>query len=213
MHTIPDSHAEPPAKPGYKKTKLGWIPEEWEVVKLKSLSIKIMVGIASAATHAYRESGIPMFRNQNIKEEGLDDSDLLFLEEGYEKIHKNKRLKEGDVLTVRTGYPGISATVPKEYEGAQCFTSLITRPNKQLIYSKWLAYFINSPIGKKIIFGIEAGGAQKNVNAGILSNMLVPKIPLHEQQKIAAILSTWDQAIALTRELIAAKEAQKKGLM
>ena len=25
-------------KKGYKKTKLGWIPEEWEVVKIKNLT-------------------------------------------------------------------------------------------------------------------------------------------------------------------------------
>lgn len=34
-----------------------------------------------------------------------------------------------------------------------------------------------------------------------------------EQQKIADILNTWDKAIRLTQELIAAKEQRKKGLM
>ena len=29
-------------KIGYKKTKLGWIPEDWEVVKLKEISIPIV---------------------------------------------------------------------------------------------------------------------------------------------------------------------------
>lgn len=41
-------------KPGYKLTDVGVIPEDWDVALLKTLAEKIMVGIASAATHAYR---------------------------------------------------------------------------------------------------------------------------------------------------------------
>lgn len=41
--------------------------------------------------------------------------------------------------------------------------------------------------------------------------VLVP--PLHEQRKIAAILSTWDRAIELTEKLLAAKQKRKQALM
>ncbi len=34
----------------------------------------------SAATYAYRKSGVILFRNQNIKENYLDDSDILFID-------------------------------------------------------------------------------------------------------------------------------------
>ena len=67
-------------KPGYKQTEVGVIPEDWEVKALASLTERIMVGIASAATHAYRAKGVPMFRNQNIKSGYLADVDLLFLD-------------------------------------------------------------------------------------------------------------------------------------
>ena len=40
---------------------------------------------------------------------------------------------------------------------------------------------------------------------------LVP--PLAEQQKIAQILSTWDKAIAVTEQLLANSQQQKKALM
>ena len=39
----------------------------------------VTVGIANSATHAYVESGVPMLRNQNIKENYLDDSDLIYI--------------------------------------------------------------------------------------------------------------------------------------
>lgn len=44
-------------------------------------------------------------------------------------------------------------------------------------------------------------------------NMPIPIPPLAEQEKIAEILSLWDKAIEQTKELIAYKEKQKKGLM
>ena len=107
---------------GYKRTEVGVIPQEWEVKPLHLLADRIMVGIASAATHAYRDRGRVMFRNQNIKRGYLDDTDLLYIDEIYEQTYRNKRLKPGDLLTARTGYPGTTSIVPAEYEGAQSFT-------------------------------------------------------------------------------------------
>lgn len=79
---------------GYKQTEVGMIPEDWDVKSLSELSEKITVGIASAATHAYRTKGIPLIRNQNIKPNKLDDSDILYITEEYESRFKNKRLQK-----------------------------------------------------------------------------------------------------------------------
>lgn len=189
------------------------IPNDWEFTQLDQIALKVMVGIASAATHAYTDTGIRLLRNLNIKEGWIDDSDILHINEEYEKQHKNKRLREGDILTVRTGYPGISAVVPKQYEGAQCFTSLITRLDKQKALPEYVCAFINSEYGKRFIVSGEAGGAQKNVNAGMLKHMPVPLPPFPEQKKIVAILSTWDDAITANEDLLANSRLRKKALM
>ena len=186
--------------------------EGWKSLPLAALADKIMVGIASAATHAYRETGVPMLRNQNIKEGGIDDSSLLFIDPIYEATHKNKRLKAGDVITVRTGYPGLSAVVTKSYENAQCFTSLITRPKADILDSNYLCLYINSPIGKKFMLGAEAGGAQKNVNAGTLETLEVYFPQLEEQRKIASILSNFDALISAETQKLEALAIHKKGL-
>ncbi|RDU98164.1 restriction endonuclease subunit S [Trinickia dinghuensis] len=186
--------------------------EGWKILPLAALADKIMVGIASAATHAYRETGVPMLRNQNIKEGGIDDSSLLFIDPIYEAAHKNKRLKTGDVITVRTGYPGLSAVVTKSYENAQCFTSLITRPKADILDSNYLCLYINSPIGKKFMLGAEAGGAQKNVNAGTLETLKVHFPQLEEQRKIASSLNNLDALISAETQKLEALAIHKKGL-
>ena len=200
-------------KPGYKRTEVGVIPEEWEIKPLASVAENIMVGIASAATHAYRVRGVPLLRNQNIKPGYLDDADILFVDPEYEAAFRNKRLRSGDLLTARTGYPGTTCVVPPRYESAQSFTTLITRPKRREIDSSYLCHFTNSEEGQKFFDRSQIGGAQKNVNAGTLRGMPIPVPRLPEQQAIAGALSDMDGCIGALEKLIAKKRAIKQAAM
>ena len=201
-------------KVGYKQTEVGVMPEDWEVKSLHAVSERIMVGIASAATHAYRDKGVVMFRNQNIKPGHLDDSDVLYLAEDYEQAFKNKRLKGGDLLTARTGYPGTTSIVPSQYEGAQSFTTLITRPRVDLVDPTYLCIFINSASGQTYFDQNQIGGGQKNVNAGSLKHLPVALPPtMAEQQAIAEALSVADALIESLEQLLAKKRQIKQGAM
>lgn len=201
-------------RPGYKQTEVGVIPDDWEVKPLHDLADKIMVGIASAATHAYRDRGVVMFRNQNIKPGYLDDSDLLYIAEEYEATFRNKRLKAGDLLTARTGYPGTTSIVPSQYEGAQSFTTLITRPRPGVIDPEYLCIFINSESGQAYFEQNQIGGGQKNVNAGSLKHLPVAFPPAEvEQRAIAEALSDADALIESLEQLLAKKRHLKQGTM
>lgn len=209
---------EPSAKylvrPGLKRTEIGLIPEDWEMRPLHTLAEKIMVGIASAATHAYRDRGIVMLRNQNIKPGYLDDSDILYIDETYEETYRNKRLKTGDLLTARTGYPGTTSIVPSKYEGAQSFTTLITRLRRGVIDSEYLCCFINSEVGQNYFEQNQIGGGQKNVNAGSLKYLPVPLPPTKsEQVAIAEALSDADALIESLVQLLSKKRHLKQGAM
>jgi type I restriction enzyme S subunit len=48
---------------------------------------------------------------------------------------------------------------------------------------------------------------------GVMAEILVPLPPLPEQRRIAAILGTWDRAIRLTEQRIAAQQQRKRALM
>jgi type I restriction enzyme S subunit len=201
-------------KIGYKKSEVGAIPVDWDTKQLKDITEKIMVGIASAATHAYRDRGIVMFRNQNIKSNLLDDTDILFISSDYEQLFKGKRLKTGDLLTARTGYPGTTCILPEKYQGSQSFTTLITRPNQKEIESNFLCFYINSEIGQAFFDTNQIGGGQKNVNAGTLKLMPIPIPPTKaEQSAIASALSDADTLITNLEKLITKKRNIKQGTM
>lgn len=197
---------------GYKRTEVGVIPEDWETSLLGALAEKIMVGIASAATHAYCKTGIPLLRNQNIKPNKLDFDDLLFINEAYEATFKNKRLKAGDLLTARTGYPGTTCIISDDFENAQSFTTLITRPTNK-VNSKFLSIFMNSEIGVDFFDKNQIGGGQKNINAATLRTFIVAIPDLEEQTAIANVLSDTDTLITALEQLIAKKHAIKTGTM
>lgn len=200
-------------KLGYKITQFGVIPVEWEIRKLSDVTTKVTVGIASAATHAYCKEGITLLRNLNIKEGYLDTTDLLYVDADYELPFKNKRLRAGDILTVRTGYPGISAVVPRELENAQSFTTLISKPKQSIVDSDYLCYLINSEIGKDFVNNGQAGGGQKNINAGTLSQFTFPMPPKAEQLRIKDCLKKWEEYETGLGILIEAKRTYKHGLM
>lgn len=87
---------------------------------------------------------------------------------------------------------------------------IILRQDK--IISIFITYYLNS-IGRKQLNRLGQGDSVVHIYKSILESVKIPVPPLAEQEKIAEILSLWDKAIGQTKELIAYKEKQKKGLM
>jgi len=196
----------------FKKTEFEGIPEDWTVLPLEDISEKVSVGIATSTTKYFVKEGIPLLRNQNIKEDYIDTTDLMYITEEFSRLNSSRALKEGDVICVRTGYPGQSAVVPLEMNGWHTFTTLIVRPLKNKIDSYYLSRYLNSIVKTKIK-SIQAGGSQQNLNAGWLSKIDIKLPPLKEQQKIASILSNVDSLIQKTDQIIEQTRILKKGLM
>jgi type I restriction enzyme S subunit len=197
-----------------QQTEFGALPVDWSVVPLISLADRIMVGIASAATHAYRSSGVTMFRNQNIKPGVLDIQDVLYIDSQYEQTYKNKRLKAGDLLTARTGYPGTTSLVPEGFDGSQSFTTLITRPRSGSVDPRYLCLYINGASGQRYFEQTQIGGGQKNVNAASLKLLPValPNTDL-EQRAIADALTDADGLIDSLAQLLTKKRHIRRGAM
>ena len=173
----------------------------------------VTVGIANSATHAYSDSGIVMFRNQNIKPNFLDDNDIIHIKPEFESRYKNKRLKKNDLLVARTGYPGTACVVPEKYENSQTFTTLIARP-KNSVNPYFLCQYLNSDIGVKYFESTQIGDGQKNSGAGILNEMPV-MLPsgIEEESKIAEYFTNFDHLITLHQRKCEEMKTLKKYML
>ena len=160
---------------------------------LGDISEFVTVGIANSATHAYAESGIPMLRNQNIKENYLDDTDMIYINPEFAAQYESKKLKENDIIAMRTGYPGVACLVPKKYEGCQTFTTLIVRLKKDNNPS-YVCSYINSDLGKRFIDSEKVGVAQQNVGAKSLAKMPIKIAPKQLQDEYADFVKQVDKS-------------------
>jgi type I restriction enzyme S subunit len=201
-------------KPGYKQTEVGIIPEEWQLFTLKEVCERISVGLATSVTQHYRDSGIPIIRNLNIKDGFFDGRDMLFITEVFAKANSSKAARAFDVLTVHTGANlGDTCVLPAEFDNCQTFTTLITTPNPTLLNPYFLCIHMGSFTGKKELARLQVGGGKGNLNTGDLKNyrVIVPSLP--EQRAIAEALSDVDELLVALDRLIAKQRDLKQATM
>ncbi len=156
----------------------------------------MIVGLATSVTEYYRESGIPIIRNMNIKNGYFDDSSMLYLDEKFANSMLGKTVKTNDVITVHTGSNiGLTCVVPKEYNEAHTFTTLITTTKRNLLNPEYLMYSINSEYGVNEINRLQVGGGKSNLNVKEFKLYRIAVPPIEEQEKIVSILKEVDKKI------------------
>jgi type I restriction enzyme, S subunit len=185
----------------------------WKTETLEELCERVTVGIATSVAEHYRPTGIPIFRNQNIRPGRLDDSDLVFISEEFAKRNEAKAIKPRDILTVRTGNVGISALVPAKYGEAQTFTTLITTTKHDRLLPEFLCQHLNSRFGEVQFRQLTGDAGRGNLNAGEFVNYAVDVPPVPEQRGIADVLQEWDRGTGTLEMLIAKKTERRRGLM
>lgn len=199
-------------RPGYKQTEIGAIPCDWSLETCANISDMITVGIVIKPTQYYVSSGVPAFRSANVKESGLTTNDLVFISPESNKQLSKSQARTGDVLTVRTGYPGTSAVVRQEHSGGNCIDILITRPSKRVV-PDYLNYWINSSFGKDQVLKNQGGLAQQHFNVGDMRSLLVALPEQNEQNRIANALSDIDILISSLDKLIVKKRDIQQAAM
>ena len=198
----------------YKQTPIGKTPKEWEVKRLEEASFEVTIGVVNPATPYYTSAnnGVPYFRSQNVRENRLEPTNV-YVKPEFNERHPRSILKENDILTLQTGFIGVSCLVPKECEGANCHSLLITRTNPKMLNPRFLCQFLNSAVGKKIINRHNSGWGRAHLLLEDFRKISILLPPLQEQQKIAEILATADKSIELERKEKTRLERVKRGLM
>ena len=171
--------------------------DDWEQRKLGEIAQRVIVGLATSVTPYYREEGIPILRNLNIKENYLDDNDVLYLDSDYANKQVSKQIHTGDVLTVHTGYIGTSCVVPSKYDKCLTFTTLVTTTNNDKLIGSFLSQYLNSDSGMISTQMVTTQGGRQNLNTNDFEKVEIPFPSVDEQNKIYNILELFDQTITL----------------
>ena len=168
---------------------LGEIPKHWETGKLKFISPRQSVGLVINPSSYFSPKGqVPFILGNNITKREIRTKDAPRITEASNQKLRNSMLRAGDLVTVRVGEPGVTAVVPPELDKSNCGSVLIIRRSHSFI-SEWLAYTINSKVGKTQIELVEYGAAQRQFNLGHAVNFVFAIPSKAEQKKIVDFLN------------------------
>lgn len=183
---------------------------KWRETTLGEVADEVTVGFVGPMTHEYRDHGIPFLRSQNVKAHSVDLGGVKYIDRDFSDRLKKSRLCAGDVVTVRTGLPGVSALVPPELDGANCADLVITRPGQDLD-GRWLSYYINGA-AQHFISSHLVGAVQQHFNVGAAKRLALRLPSLAEQRAIAEVLGALDDKIAANDRLADTADALASSL-
>lgn len=189
------------------------VPSDWEVKSLEdvvSKTRKITYGIVVPGPNT--PNGNLMIRAQDYSFGWKDIDSVYRVSDEVHNSYKRSQVEEGDVLLTIVGSIGKTAVVPRHFSGAN-----LTQQTARLSFNEnngsYFHAVLSSSIGQREVYRFAKSGVQPSLNLSDIAKFQVPAPPLHEQKKIAQILSTWDKAINTTEQLLANSQQQKKALM
>ena len=171
------------------------------------------VVIKPAQYYVTEECGIKAFRSLNIGEMYIKDSDWVYFSTEGNESNKKSQLHENDLLIVRSGAPGTSCVVTKEFEGCNAVDVIIAHPNLSKVNPWYLCAYINYPHGKKQIEEGTGGAAQQHFNVGKCNNLKVLLPPLKAQNQFADFVERVSQQKQTVQQSLEKLELMKKALM
>lgn len=182
------------------------IPEGWSVKKLGDICLLTSGGTPSKATISYWKNGdIKWLSAKHIEDDKIVGCEYITKEAVDNSA--SKLTKKGDIILVTRVSVGKIILCEEEFAVNQDLTIISSKQD----LPNFLFYSLKNKT--QIIVNKSQGLAIKGITKDELKelNLLLP--PLAEQEKIAEILGTWDEAIEKLTSLIEQKKLLKKGLM
>lgn len=148
--------------------------------------IKVGIVIKPAQYYTSADVGVRAFRSANVREFAVNDSDWVYLTKAGHEANLRSEIHTGDVLVVRSGYPGTACVVPPTYNGCNAIDILIAVPYAEKILPEYLCAYTNSPLGKRIIQEKKRGVAQAHFNVSGYSKTPIIVPCLETQKRVVA---------------------------
>ena len=204
-------------RPGYKRTELGVIPEDWDTLTLGDKATKVGSGITpTGGANVYMASGRAFVRSQNVGWGGLLLEDLAYIDEDTHSSFASTEILVHDVLLNITGASIGRCSIADERIASGNVNQhvCIIRTIADELHPDLLKYLLLSKLGQKQIDSFQAGGNRQGLNfAQIRSISLVSPQSLPEQRAIATALGDMDALLLGLDRLIAKKRDLKQAAM
>lgn len=198
---------------GYKQTAVGIIPEEWVVSTLGSVGIWKGGGTPSKSENSFWTNGtIPWVSPKDMKTLFIEASEDYITREAVRKSSTNLVPENSILIVTRSGI--LRSYVPV---AINLTPVTINQDLKSLTVShgnnfKYIFYYLLCFNDRLLFEAAKDGTTVESLEFGSIKSFKIPLPPLPEQQKIAAILTTWDEAIEKTQKLIDQLKQRNKGL-
>lgn len=194
---------------GYKKTKAGILPADWDVYMLGDCLSRVERPVEVKPNELYTQIGIRshgkgLFYKEPVTGAALGNKAVFGI--------------EPDCFIVNIVFAweqAIGKTTQSEVGMIGSHRFPMYRPVNDGVDIDYLISYFLTKRGTDILETASPGGAGRNKTLGqdrfLKSKITLP--PIEEQQKIAAILTTQDRVIELKEKRLAEKQRQKKYLM
>jgi type I restriction enzyme S subunit len=201
-------------RPGYKMTKAGWIPCDWNVLRVKDAGA-VQAG-RQRSPHFTEGKIYSYLRVANIYDGYIDSSDvkqMMFTEEEFHRYH----LRNGDILLNEGQSLDLVGRCAK-YMGVPpncCFQNTLIRFRPNGLIQDDFCRILFAHLQKSGAFAKIASQTTSIAHLGVsrFANLQIPVPTVAEQKKIAKVFTAWDAVIDKTRKLITATQNRKKALM
>ena len=203
----------------FKKTELGKIPEEWEVVKMKDSKIKLIDGdrgVNYPKLQDFSDNDYCLFlNNKNIKNDRFVFNESSFIsKEKDEKLRKGKLKREDIILTSRGTVGNVAyynSQIP--FENIRINSGMLILRHGKNYDPLFLYKLLSGPFMKQRYKDMGTGSAQPQLPIKSLEQIKIPLLLKKEQKQIAEILSSVDNKIDINKQIKNKLTQLKKGLM
>jgi type I restriction enzyme S subunit len=189
-----------------KKTEIGEIPEDWEVVRLGKYIKEMIRGVnfkVSELVENHTEM-IPILRATNMGENDLILSNLIYVP-SY-KVSQKQIVRKNDIILVASSgsknLVGRSVFIRNEPLSNLAIGAFlyILRVEENYLSPFYLYLYVSSGKFERYLSSLVGGTNINNLQKFHIENFQIPLPSLPEQQEIAEILQTIDQKIEIEKK-------------
>ena len=198
---------------------LGEIPANWEIVNLARIAPLIQTGPFGRQLHAedYVEDQFPVINPSNLRNGFIVANPKNTITEKMALSLGQHRLSAGEIVLARRGEMGRCAVVSEDQAGWICGTGCLRISLNGAALARFIATFLGTPFVVEKLKLNSVGATMDNLNASIVSKILVPLPPVEEQQQIVnsigAIASHFDALIGSARSAITLLQERRAALI